>query len=121
MLPPHALQGTHLRRVETLVIAPSRRIDDIAAAHQAALPAAVRAQLRGVGVGGSTAHAGGAALAIYLLVEAPYTQELMALGEADTMARQQEMLQFFCWQAKEKAPLQRGLEPGGGLPEAHPN
>jgi NTE family protein len=107
-----------LRKVETLVVAPSRRIDDIAAAHQAALPAPVRALLRGVGVGASSANAGGAALASYLLFEAAYTQALMALGEADTLARRQEVLQFLGWQAKEKAPAQRGLSQETGPPAA---
>jgi NTE family protein len=39
-------------------------------------------------------QARGAALASYLLFEAPYTRELMALGEADTMARQEEVVGF---------------------------
>jgi NTE family protein len=34
------------------VIAPSQRLDDIAARHLGSLPAPVRALLRGVGVGG---------------------------------------------------------------------
>lgn len=97
-LVPEALRaGSALRPVETLVIAPSRRLDDLAAEHQASLPKPVRALLRGVGVGASVAHAGGAALASYLLFEAPYTQALMALGEADTRARRAEVLAFLGW------------------------
>jgi NTE family protein len=64
----------------------------------------VRTLLRGVGVGGSGQDARGAALASYLLFESAYTQELMALGEADTLARRDEVLSFFCWPA---APAQR--------------
>ena len=39
----------------------------------------------------------GAALASYLLFEAPFTRELMALGEADTRARAGEVRAFFGW------------------------
>ena len=42
-------------------------------------------------------HARGAALASYLLFEAPYTRELVALGVADTMARRDEVRAFFGW------------------------
>ena len=39
----------------------------------------------------------GSALASYLLFEDPYTRALMALGEADTLARRAEVLAFFGW------------------------
>jgi len=57
----------------------------------------VRALLRGAGVSGQGVEARGAALASYLLFEAPYTRELMALGEADTLARRAEVCGFFGW------------------------
>jgi NTE family protein len=57
----------------------------------------VRTLLRGVGVGGQGDEARGSALASYLLFEAPFTRELMALGEADAMARKDEVVQFFAW------------------------
>ncbi|MBA4175231.1 MAG: Patatin [Leptothrix sp. (in: Bacteria)] len=97
LLPDSALADTPLRPLEALVISPSQRLDDIAARHLGALPAPVRALLRGVGVGGTGGQVRGAALASYLLFEAPYTQELMALGEADTHARRDEVLRFFAW------------------------
>ena len=53
--------------------------------------------LRGVGVEGRGNDARGAALASYLLFEAPYTRELMALGVADTMNRRADVLSFFGW------------------------
>jgi len=96
LLPESALGDTPLRPLEALVISPSQRLDDIAARHIGALPAAVRALLRGVGVSRGAA-ASGSALASYLLFEAPFTQELMALGEADAMARRDEVLHFFGW------------------------
>jgi NTE family protein len=96
LLPESALADTALRPLEALVIA-LQRLDDIAARHLGDLPAPVRGLLRGVGVGGQRQQARGAALASYLLFEAPYTQELMALGEADTDARRDEVLRFFGW------------------------
>jgi NTE family protein len=97
LLPDSALADTPLRPLEALVISPTQRLDDIATRHIGALPAPVRALLRGVGVGGQGAEARGAALASYLLFESPYTRELMALGEADTDARKDEVLHFFRW------------------------
>lgn len=109
LLPDTVRQDTPLRPLESLVISPSQRIDDIATRHLHALPAPVRTLLRGVGVGkaaGAGSDARGAALASYLLFEAPFTRELMALGEADTLARADEVAQFFAW------PSLRSPRPG---------
>ncbi len=97
LLPAAARGATSLRPIEVLVIAPSQRLDDIAAKHLQSLPAPVRAMLRGVGVSGEGQDARGAALASYLLFEAPYTRELVALGVADTMARRDAVAGFFGW------------------------
>jgi NTE family protein len=89
--------ATSLKPIDLLVIAPSQRLDDIAAKHLAVLPLPIRAMLRGLGVRGQGDDARGAALASYLLFEAPYTRELMALGIADTMSRHDDVLRFFGW------------------------
>ncbi len=104
LLPEHVLADTPLKPIEALVISPTQRLDDIAARHLGSLPAPVRALLRGAGVSGQGTSARGAALASYLLFEAPYTCELMALGDADTVARRDEVLQFFGW---ERSPARR--------------
>ena len=99
LLSDEARVATPLRPIEALVIAPSQRLDDIAARHLDELPTPVRALLRGVGVSGSGRSAQGAALASYLLFERGYTRELMALGESDVAARRSEVLDFFGWPA----------------------
>lgn len=113
LLTPEARQATSLRPIEVLVIAPSQRLDDIAARHLGALPAPVRALLRGVGVSGKGSDARGAALASYLLFEADYTRELMALGLNDTLARREEVLRFFGW-----TPPADALQPAAQSPGA---
>lgn len=108
LLPEAALADAALRPLETLVISPSKRLDVIATRHLGDLPAPVRGLLRGVGVGGRGDQARGAALASYLLFEASYTRELMALGEADTQARSDEVLRFFAWDTAPGRRRERG-------------
>jgi len=113
LLPPHALARTALRPIDVLVIAPSQRLDDLAARHLGSLPAPVRAMLRGVGVSGKGEDARGAALASYLLFESDYTRELVALGVADTMKRRDEVVGFFGWERRRVArsePVPSGFE-----------
>lgn len=101
LLTPEQRENTALRPIEALVIAPSERLDDLAAQHLNALPLTMRTLLRSLGVNGQGNQAAsatrGAALASYLLFEKDYTRTLIALGEADTRARRQEVMNFFGW------------------------
>ncbi len=91
-VPPEVMarMGLPLRPIETLVIAPSERLDDIAARHVDALPIGVRTLLGGIG---GTRRAGGG-LASYLLFEKPFTRALIDLGYRDTLARADDVRAF---------------------------
>ncbi len=83
-------RGTSLRPIEVLTIAPSQRLDHLAARHARALPWAVRALLRNIGA----MNPNGGALTSYLLFEQPYTRALIELGYTDTLARRDEVRRF---------------------------
>lgn len=99
LIPPDLHQASKLKPIDLLVIAPSERLDLMAARHVGHLPPAMRALLGGVGVSTQAADIKGAALASYLLFESSYTQELMALGRADALRQQGEICRFFGWEA----------------------
>lgn len=80
----------HLRTIDTLVISPSERLDDLAVRHARALPRALRIMLRGIGA----MNKDGGALTSYLLFEQSYTQALIQLGYRDTVARRDEVFAF---------------------------
>jgi NTE family protein len=83
-------RGMSLRPIEVLTIAPSQRLDHLAARHAKALPWAVRTMLRTFGA----MNRNGGALTSYLLFERPYTKALIDLGYADTLARRDEVRRF---------------------------
>ncbi len=94
LIAPAVRANAGLRPIELLLISPTQRLDDIAARHLDALPRPIRALLGGIGVRGAQAGGSGTALASYLLFEADYTRELLALGDSDTMAREAEVRHF---------------------------
>ena len=98
LIPPELRAKSALRPIELLVIAPTQRLDAVAARHVADLPAPVRTMLGALGVSAKHQDMRSAALASYLLFERGYTRDLMALGHADTLARRAEVCAFFGWQ-----------------------
>jgi NTE family protein len=82
---------TLLRPVDTLLIAPSQNIGEIAVRHKQHFPRSVRYLLRGVGAW----KRGGGDMLSYLLFEKPYCRELIELGYADAMRRRTEIEVFF--------------------------
>ncbi len=102
LLSAEAAAKSPVKRIEVLVIAPSQRIDEIAARHVHKLPLPLRVLLRGIGVHGRNGHeAGGAALASYLLFEPGFLGELIALGKRDALARREDVIRFFGWDRRE--------------------
>ena len=97
LVPREARQASALRPVELLVIAPSQRLDELAAQHADALPRTVRALLRGLGASSPNGDVRGGALLSYLLFESVYTRQLMELGHADALRQEDEICRFFGW------------------------
>lgn len=90
-----ALQGVgennvHLRRIDIMVIMPSRDLSEIARHHTASLPRALRTLLRTMGA----LNSGGGQLMSYLMFQDSYTRELIALGYQDAMKRSDDLLSF---------------------------
>jgi NTE family protein len=100
---------TSLRPIEVLVIAPIATAGRHRRQHIAHLPHAVRALLRGVAWHAEAPghEARGAALASYLLFEAPFTRELSRAGRGDTSRAATRWHGFFGWEAKSRHATSR--------------
>jgi NTE family protein len=95
MLQDQHRDRTPLRSDDVLLIAPSRRLDEIAAEHVRSLPRTMRALLGDLGA--SRPQEQGQALASYLLFEAAFTNELIHLGESDALRKRSDIVRFFGW------------------------
>jgi len=89
-LPQHVEPESAWRHVEVLPIAPSERIEILAARHLKRLPVTVRGLLGAVGGN----RAAGASFASYLLFEAEFAAELLELGFRDTLAQRERLAEW---------------------------
>ncbi|GAA0777081.1 patatin-like phospholipase family protein [Castellaniella ginsengisoli] len=94
-IPANRLKSDSLRPIHTLMIAPSRSLDELALEHLDELPGAVRTLFRVLGVSPRRIEPGGGALASYLLFESGYTRSLIALGRADSLNQAEKVIAFF--------------------------
>jgi len=83
---------TDLNPVDVLSISPSESIDKIAQKYLHELPRSLRLFLR---LTGATARGGGSSAASYLLFEPGFCRDLIAMGTADALAKEDEIRQFF--------------------------
>jgi NTE family protein len=79
-----------LKKVESLLINPSRNFNKIAAKHYSNMPSSIRFLLRFAGVTKNSESA----LISYLMFEKPFTQELIQLGYEDGLERIDEISEF---------------------------
>ena len=91
LMPPAVRAQSSLRVIDTLVIAPSRPLDQLARTQFGHLPTTVRALLRITGA----SRAGSAGIASYLLFDRSYTRRLIALGRRDALNQAERIRAFF--------------------------
>ncbi len=79
-----------LRPIESMMISPSEKIDQIALRHANTLPFIIRSLYRTIGAMGPN----GSTLLSYVLFEARFCEALIDLGYRDTLQQKNELLQF---------------------------
>ncbi|MGH8493429.1 MAG: patatin-like phospholipase family protein [Moraxellaceae bacterium] len=85
------MQHSTLRQVEVMVMSPPAEVlDTIAMRHAHLLPKSIKLFVRGSGA----THRSGSGVLSYLLFEAAYCKDLMALGYHDGRGRQEELRRF---------------------------
>jgi NTE family protein len=89
LLSPEKASESPLRKVEVLIVQPSKDIGGIARRHAREIPWTIRGLLRGAGAWGS-----GWRVPSYLLFEPGFCGELIELGYQDAMMRKGEIAEF---------------------------
>ncbi len=90
LIPPEQQNKTPLRDIDIFTLEPSRDLRDIAREHAHAMPWTMRMLMRRLGLWGHDWR-----LPSFLMFEPEYCCALIELGYADTMARSEEVLEFF--------------------------
>ncbi len=90
LLEPEKVPSSGLKRLEMLVLRPSRDLGKLAADVRSTLPALLRVIVRGLG----TRYSQTPDFLSYLLFEQGYVERLMELGYNDTLARRSEIDDF---------------------------
>ena len=88
-VPPDARARTGLKRIDTLVVRPSRDLREVTREHARDIPGAVRLLLRTLGGWGRDWR-----MASYLLFESAYCSELIRLGYEDGLRLRPELVEF---------------------------
>src|ERR1700734_3930885 len=83
-------ENNDARRIEFLVMTPSRDVNEIARRHAGELPRSLRTLMRMMGAG----SAASTMLLSYLLFERGFTRDMIAMGVEDTRARADEIREF---------------------------
>jgi NTE family protein len=83
-------ESAEMRPIETLVLMPSRDVNEIARRHLRELPRALRTLLRALGAHNSA----NSLLLSYLLFERGFTRELIEMGYQDAKSRAAEIREF---------------------------
>ncbi len=93
LIPPEKLKekGINLKPVKVVEISPSRPVEEVARKHIDKLPTILKKMM---GKNLETGE-GGASLASYILFEAGFSRDLIALGYADAQAQAKELEAFF--------------------------
>ncbi len=90
LIPRRKGSETPLRRIESLVISPSRHLSEVAEEYADLLPKSVAFFFRGIGV----YKKDGSDFLSYLLFEREYCQALIELGYHDAMAQRENIISF---------------------------
>ena len=91
LIPEERRADSKLKNIESLVIRPSRDLRHVTMEHVGDIPRAVRILLRTLGGWGRDWR-----MASYLLFEASYCQQLIALGYEDGMRAKDKIIEFTC-------------------------
>ncbi len=89
-LPLDVAGSMRFKSIDVLAIAPSQSLDALAQEFTGELPVAIRRAMGALGV----LKGSGGTLASYLLFEPRFVQALIAMGERDAMAQQDELLEL---------------------------